>query len=73
MLSSSGHFHIYIVILSSCGQDDHITSCHSGGGPYVQRTAGVFGPGSLIGEMALWEGGTRSAAWAYTRPPFSLT
>ena len=26
-----------------------------------KRTAGVFGPGSLIGEMALWEGGTRSA------------
>jgi hypothetical protein len=26
-----------------------------------KRTAGVFGGGSLIGEMALWEGGTRSA------------
>ena len=26
-----------------------------------RRTAGVFGPGSLIGEMALWEGGIRSA------------
>ena len=26
-----------------------------------KRTAAVFGPGSLIGEMALWEGGTRSA------------
>ena len=33
ILSSQGHFHIDTVILSSCGQDDHIISCHSGRNP----------------------------------------
>ena len=27
----------------------------------ARRSIGTFGPGALIGEMALWEGGVRSA------------
>ena len=46
-LSFRGHFHIDNVILSSRGQDNYITSCHSGhgGGP---GASGGAAPGGLI-------------------------